>query len=125
MSPQRVSEVASVCVRMVPSMSVQRAIEIAHIVGRGYFKVIQESEEWKECTGLCTVHSLNSLVKNILGKDASRILEPLTEAERAEFGFLAAIKREEPCFVWAWRSFCLFGRQFHHSSVTPKELVSA
>jgi hypothetical protein len=123
MSPQRVSEVTSICLRMVRGVSPERVTQIASTVARGYLRMIQESEEWKSSLGLCTINSLDPLVKSLLGKDASRVLECLTPTEQVEFGFAVASKDEENCFIWAWRSFCLFGRQFHHSNTTPKELT--
>ena len=123
MSPQRVSEVVSVCNTFVRDMNPQRIEEIAHIVARGYLRMVEESEEWKSSVGLCTINSLEHLITSLLGKDAAAILERLTEEEKAEFGFVVQSRTEENCFIWAWRGFCLLGRQLHHSNVTPKELT--
>jgi hypothetical protein len=123
MSPQRVAEIATLCAKLVPNVATSRASEIASIVSRGYFKMIQESEEWKNAIGVCSIDSLDRLTACLLGKDTARILGALAPEEKMQFGFVAD-KQEEHCFVWTWRAFYLFGRQHHHSQPAPKELVA-
>jgi hypothetical protein len=124
MSQQRVSEVASVCLKMVRDMRPARINEIVYIVSRGYLKMVQESEEWKSSASICNIGSLDQLVRSLLGKDAGNILGKLSHEDQILFGFVSVYPDEEKCFVWAWRAFCLYGRQVHHSQVTPKELVA-
>ncbi len=110
---------------MVRGVNRERIIEIAHIVSRGYLKMAQESDEWKSSVGICNINSLDQLIRSLLGKDAWKVLGGLSQEDRISFGFVSKLPDEEKCFVWAWRAFCLYGRQGHHSQVTPKELVGA
>ncbi len=122
MSSQRVAEVSGICLNKVPGIEPVRVREIVSMVSRGYFKMVNESDEWTRASGICSTNSLGTLIQKLLGKDADAVQRGLDEEEKAAFGFSCQTK-DEPCFIWAWRSFCLFGRQVHHSSVTPQELV--